>query len=210
MTDIEIARKVKLRHIKEIASFLNIDEGNIIYYGKYKAKLPLNLINEEKSKKAKLILVSAITPTPAGEGKTAASQPGQAAGPSGLKPDFAPPLPPPIVLDRVAGLAASLPPPPPTVALIQQRLKELGFDPGEIDDIWGPRTERAVREFQAARGLVPDGIVGPKTLAALGFWRDRAAVSRSGAGAPGAWPTAPGAPAGLYRGRSGAGSFARP
>ena len=106
---------------------------------------------------------------PAGEGKTAASQPGQAAGPSGLKPDFAPPLPPPIVLDRVAGLAASLPPPPPTVALIQQRLKELGFDPGEIDDIWGPRTERAVREFQAARGLVPDGIVGPKTLAALGF-----------------------------------------
>lgn len=72
-TDIEIAKKIKLKHIKEIAAQIQIKEDDLIYYGKYKAKLPLSLINKEKVKKTKLILVSAITPTPAGEGKTTVS-----------------------------------------------------------------------------------------------------------------------------------------
>lgn len=50
---------------------------------------------------------------------------------------------------------------------IQQTLKDKGFDPGEIDGIWGRRSIRAVRAFQAANGLTADGIVGPKTLAKL-------------------------------------------
>jgi formate--tetrahydrofolate ligase len=71
--DIEIAREANILHIKEIAAKLEIDKDLLEYYGKYKAKLPLDLINEEKIKKGKLILVTAITPTPAGEGKTTTS-----------------------------------------------------------------------------------------------------------------------------------------
>jgi formate--tetrahydrofolate ligase len=73
MNDIEIARTVQLKHINEIAAKLNIPEDELIHYGKYKAKLPLHLIDLEKVKKNKLILVSAISPTPAGEGKTTIS-----------------------------------------------------------------------------------------------------------------------------------------
>ncbi|MDD2530215.1 MAG: formate--tetrahydrofolate ligase [Bacteroidales bacterium] len=72
-TDLEIAHEYSMLHIKEIASKLNINKDDIEYYGKYKAKLPLNLIDEEKIKKSKLVLVTAITPTPAGEGKTTVS-----------------------------------------------------------------------------------------------------------------------------------------
>lgn len=71
--DIEIAREANMLHIKEIAAKLNIDKELLEYYGKYKSKLPLSLIDEEKIKKSKLILVTAITPTPAGEGKTTTS-----------------------------------------------------------------------------------------------------------------------------------------
>jgi len=73
LTDIDIAQGKKLVHIKEIAAKLNIDEDDLEMYGKYKAKLPLSLINDEKVKKNNLILVTAITPTPAGEGKTTVS-----------------------------------------------------------------------------------------------------------------------------------------
>jgi len=73
MSDIEIARTVKLKHIKEIASILNIPEDDLEMYGKYKAKIPLNYINPAKVEKGTLILVSAISPTPAGEGKTTVS-----------------------------------------------------------------------------------------------------------------------------------------
>ncbi len=73
MTDLDIAKKVELKHIKNIAQSLNISEDQMEFYGKYKAKLPLSLIDEEKIKDAKLILVSAISPTPAGEGKTTTS-----------------------------------------------------------------------------------------------------------------------------------------
>ena len=73
MTDLDIAKKVELRPIQEIAQQVNITEEDLELYGKYKAKLPLALIDEEKVKNAKLILVSAISPTPAGEGKTTTS-----------------------------------------------------------------------------------------------------------------------------------------
>lgn len=73
MTDLDIAKKVELQHIKNIAQSLNISEDQMEFYGKHKAKLPLSLIDEEKIKDAKLILVSAISPTPAGEGKTTTS-----------------------------------------------------------------------------------------------------------------------------------------
>jgi uncharacterized protein (TIGR02594 family) len=54
------------------------------------------------------------------------------------------------------------------IRLVQQALAAKGFSPGNIDGLWGSRTEAAVRAFQATHGLVADGIVGPKTLAALG------------------------------------------
>jgi uncharacterized protein (TIGR02594 family) len=54
-----------------------------------------------------------------------------------------------------------------TTLQIQTRLRELGFDPGPIDGIPGRQTTRAVSDFQRARGLEVDGIVGPRTLAAL-------------------------------------------
>jgi formate--tetrahydrofolate ligase len=73
LTDIDIAQGKKLLHIKEIAAKLSIKEDDIEMYGKYKAKLPLSLINEKKVKENNLILVTAITPTPAGEGKTTVS-----------------------------------------------------------------------------------------------------------------------------------------
>jgi formate--tetrahydrofolate ligase len=71
MTDQEIARTVKLRPIGEVADKLGIDAEDLELYGKYKAKLPLKYI--DRSKFGKLILVSAISPTPAGEGKTTVS-----------------------------------------------------------------------------------------------------------------------------------------
>ncbi len=73
LADIEIAQKNKIKHIKEIAAKLGIEEDDIEMFGKYKAKLPLSLIDEEKIKKNNLVLVTAITPTPAGEGKTTVS-----------------------------------------------------------------------------------------------------------------------------------------
>ncbi len=72
-SDLEIAQNCKLQHINNIAANLGIAADDIEQYGKHKAKLPLSLIDEEKIKKSKLILVSAITPTPAGEGKTTTS-----------------------------------------------------------------------------------------------------------------------------------------
>lgn len=73
LSDIEIAQRTKLQHIKEIAAKLNINEEDLEYYGKYKAKLPLHLIDDKKIAENNLILVTAITPTPAGEGKTTVS-----------------------------------------------------------------------------------------------------------------------------------------
>ncbi len=71
--DLEIAQKAQPLHIKEIARKLNVDEDHLEYYGKYKSKLPLSLIDEKKAANCNLILVTAISPTPAGEGKTTVS-----------------------------------------------------------------------------------------------------------------------------------------
>ena len=73
MTDIEIARKAEMQPISAIATKLGLSEEQFNPIGKFKAKLPLNLINEEKVKECKMILVTAISPTPAGEGKTTIS-----------------------------------------------------------------------------------------------------------------------------------------
>jgi len=72
-SDIEIAQSTSMKHINEIADLMGIDRDRLELYGNYKAKLPLDLIDEEKVKKSKLILVTALTPTPAGEGKTTTS-----------------------------------------------------------------------------------------------------------------------------------------
>ncbi len=69
MTDIEIAQSAKMQHISEIAKTAGVDSKYIEYYGNYKAKVDLSLL-KDKERKGKLILVTAITPTPAGEGKT--------------------------------------------------------------------------------------------------------------------------------------------
>ena len=70
MTDLEIARKCKPLHIKAVAGALGIDPEVLEPYGHYKAKLPLRLLRPEQQKTSRLILVTAISPTPAGEGKT--------------------------------------------------------------------------------------------------------------------------------------------
>ena len=68
-TDIEIAQEAKLEHISKIAARAGLGEDDIEYYGKYKAKIDLSVMKREKED-GKLVLVTAITPTPAGEGKT--------------------------------------------------------------------------------------------------------------------------------------------
>ncbi|GAC1381851.1 MAG: formate--tetrahydrofolate ligase [Hymenobacter sp.] len=73
MTDISIAQSAAIQPIKRVAERLAIAEDDLEPYGKYKAKLPLHLINAEKIAQAHLILVTALTPTPAGEGKTTVS-----------------------------------------------------------------------------------------------------------------------------------------
>lgn len=72
-SDLEIAQACEMKHINVIAEKLGIDQEQLEHYGKFKAKLPLDLIDETKIKQSKLILVTAITPTPAGEGKTTTS-----------------------------------------------------------------------------------------------------------------------------------------
>jgi formate--tetrahydrofolate ligase len=72
-TDLQIAQEAKLKHINDIAIRLGIDEEQLEHYGKYKAKLPLNLIDAGRVKNSNLILVTAVTPTPPGEGKTTTS-----------------------------------------------------------------------------------------------------------------------------------------
>ena len=72
-SDIEIAQAAIMQHINAIAERLDISEDNLELYGKYKAKLPLSIIDQSKVDSNNLILVTAMTPTPAGEGKTTTS-----------------------------------------------------------------------------------------------------------------------------------------
>jgi len=73
LNDIEIARSIRMKPIAEVAASLGIAPDDLLPYGKYKAKLPLSLMDDEKVGRANLILVSAMSPTPAGEGKTTVS-----------------------------------------------------------------------------------------------------------------------------------------
>ena len=74
MTDIQIAQNAKMKHIREIAASMGLSENDIDYYGKYKAKILPDVYKRLEGKKdGKLILVTAINPTPAGEGKTTTS-----------------------------------------------------------------------------------------------------------------------------------------
>ncbi len=70
LSDIEIAQNAKMQPITEIAKAAGIDEKYLEQYGKYKAKVDLSIMKENQNENGKLILVTAITPTPAGEGKT--------------------------------------------------------------------------------------------------------------------------------------------
>ena len=71
LSDIEIAQQAKMKKISEIADKLRISENDLESYGRFKAKVSLSYIDNLKEKKnSKLILVTAISPTPAGEGKT--------------------------------------------------------------------------------------------------------------------------------------------
>ena len=70
LTDIEIAQAVKMKPVAEIAKTAGISDGYLEQYGKYKAKIDLAQLNDTARKDGKLILVTAINPTPAGEGKT--------------------------------------------------------------------------------------------------------------------------------------------
>ncbi|MFR5828997.1 MAG: formate--tetrahydrofolate ligase, partial [Adlercreutzia equolifaciens] len=70
LTDIEIAQATEPKPIGEIAAIAGVDEKYLELYGNYKAKVDYNLLREEEHAPGKLILVTAINPTPAGEGKT--------------------------------------------------------------------------------------------------------------------------------------------
>ena len=73
-TDVEIAQEAEMQHISKIATVLDINEDDLEMYGKYKAKISLDAWNKVKDKpNGKLVLVTAINPTPAGEGKTTTS-----------------------------------------------------------------------------------------------------------------------------------------
>ena len=67
LSDIEIAQQCQMQHIRDIAKKAGVDEKYIEQYGNYKAKIDTKLLQKE-GKEGKLILVTAITPTPAGEG----------------------------------------------------------------------------------------------------------------------------------------------
>ncbi|MGL6268387.1 MAG: formate--tetrahydrofolate ligase, partial [Chitinophagaceae bacterium] len=70
LSDIEIAQQATPQDVRKIAEKLGLTEEDLDLYGKYKAKVDYNLLKKDTGKKAKLILTTAINPTPAGEGKT--------------------------------------------------------------------------------------------------------------------------------------------
>ena len=73
LSDIEIAQACEMKNIREIAKTAGVDEKYLELYGNYKAKIDYNLLKEVDREDGKLILVTAISPTPAGEGKTTTS-----------------------------------------------------------------------------------------------------------------------------------------
>ena len=69
-SDIEIAQETTMQHITEVAKTAGVDPKYLEQYGNYKAKVDYNILNETEKREGKLVLVTAINPTPAGEGKT--------------------------------------------------------------------------------------------------------------------------------------------
>ena len=69
-SDIEIAQETQMQHITEVAKTAGVDQKYLEQYGNYKAKVDYNILNETQERSGKLVLVTAINPTPAGEGKT--------------------------------------------------------------------------------------------------------------------------------------------
>ncbi len=75
-----------------------------------------------------------------------------------------------VLLMRPSVIQTTAPAPDTTVIRqVQQKLADLGYDTGGVDGVYGPKTGEAVRAFQQAKGLTPDGIIGPQTLSALGI-----------------------------------------
>ena len=72
-SDIEITQEAVAQDIRDIAKKINLSEDDIELYGKYKAKIDYNVLDRTEDRKGKLILTTAINPTPAGEGKTTTS-----------------------------------------------------------------------------------------------------------------------------------------
>ncbi|MDD3910158.1 MAG: formate--tetrahydrofolate ligase, partial [Proteiniphilum sp.] len=72
-TDIQIARETPLKRIKDVAENIGIPRDEVINFGRHMAKVPVSLINQQKIDESNLILVTAITPTKAGVGKTTVS-----------------------------------------------------------------------------------------------------------------------------------------
>ena len=72
-TDIEIAQSCEMKNIREIAATAGVDDRYLELYGNYKAKVDYKLLSEDPAPDGKLVLVTAISPTPAGEGKTTTS-----------------------------------------------------------------------------------------------------------------------------------------
>ena len=70
LSDIEIAQACEMKNIRDISVVAGVDEKYLELYGNYKAKVDYKLLDEVKKPEGKLVLVTAITPTPAGEGKT--------------------------------------------------------------------------------------------------------------------------------------------
>jgi formate--tetrahydrofolate ligase len=73
LSDIEIAQRAKLRPIREVAAELALEEDDLEFYGKYKAKVNAEAIQARAKARGKLVLVTGISPTPAGEGKSTVS-----------------------------------------------------------------------------------------------------------------------------------------
>jgi len=88
------------------------------------------------------------------------------------------------------------------VTALQRKLFAMGFDPGTIDGIFGPKTDQAVRRYQEQKGLQVDGIAGPETFASLGIMSDGKPVAAEAAPERPSMPSASAAASGIDAQRS--------
>ena len=148
MSDIEIARKAKKKNIREIADELNIREDVLYPFGHYTAKIDFNRLKKHPKTDSKLILVTAITPTPAGEGKTTTAVGlTQSLGRLGKKvvATLREPSLGPIFGIKGGGEGGRMGAPPALAGAVEDALKPLGV---KIDEL--PLTPRHVRALVRA------------------------------------------------------------